>query len=691
MSSLLRTFRLAWLMLSFGAATLGGALAQQEAEPPPSAPVPKSIVYSATERDSIEGFTENPAVTRRMVDSLVLAVTHEHDLAKAWRSLVSPTDRVGIKVSTTGRRYFSSHKGVVAEIVSGLEAAGIPRSKVVVWDRLSGNLRAAGFVETPGGYMVHAIDPPQGFDQKTKVIAPMFGRLIWGDPLFHGKPNELSKISFDNEQLSAESHFATILSREVTKIINVAVFSDEAGCGVAGALYNVTVPNVDNNRRFTQPGGASSIVDLYGNSQIGPKVVLNILDGLVAQYAGGPGFNPNYAFHHCTLYASKDPVAHRRHSLAADGRVAQGSAAPADRGPCGLAGGGANDGARAIRRERHRGAADRGGAMSLPENLGGPVLRSVSRSFYLTIRVLPEELRAPIGLAYLLARASDTIADSASAPAEVRLGHLAAFGQMIGTGSKEGLALLRREITSPEAGEQTLIEQLPACIDALAKLDEPARKEIAAVMEKIIRGQSLDLGRFPAQAEGRVVALENAEQLEEYTYLVAGCVGEFWTRLCFQRLPRYSACDPAELCRIGVNYGKGLQLVNILRDLPADLRSGRCYLPADELQRAGASPQTLLEKPASARSVFGRWHERATALLEDGRRYIAALRPARLRIGCFLPWYLGVKTLDLLAAVPPLEAPGRVKVPRSTIRRALGLAPVVALTNAPLRGEGLDK
>ncbi len=294
-------------MLFFGAATAGCALAQEESAP--AAASPKSIVYSATEHDSIDGFAENPAVTRRMIDSLVLAVTHERDVGKAWRSLVAPTDRIGIKVATAGRRYFSSHRGLVAAIVSGLEAAGIPRSRVVVWDRLSGNLRAAGFVETPGGYAVHSIDPPAGFDPKTKVVAPMFGRLIWGDELFHGKSSALSQVSFDNHQLSAESHFATILSKEVTKIINVPVFSDESGCGVAGALYNVTVPNIDNNRRFTQAGGASSIVDLYGNSQIGPKVVLHILDGLVAQYAGGPGFNPNYAFLHRTLYASKDPVA----------------------------------------------------------------------------------------------------------------------------------------------------------------------------------------------------------------------------------------------------------------------------------------------------------------------------------------------------------------------------------------------
>ncbi len=244
-----------------------------------------------------------------MIDDLVLATTHEKDLGKAWRTLVSPSDRVGIKLATSGGRYFSSHPGIVSAILSGLEASGIPRSKVTLWDRESANLRAAGYTEQRGGYALRAIDPPHGWDPKAKVVAPMFGKLIWGDFMFHGAPPGHITTSLESDQLSADSYFGAVLSKDVTKIINVAVLSDEPGCGVAGVMYNVTVPNIDNNRRFTQPGGASSIVDLYMNSQIGPKVVLNVLDGLVAQYAGGPSFNPNYSFHHRTLYASKDPVA----------------------------------------------------------------------------------------------------------------------------------------------------------------------------------------------------------------------------------------------------------------------------------------------------------------------------------------------------------------------------------------------
>jgi len=309
--------------------------------------------------------------------------------------------------------------------------------------------------------------------------------------------------------------------------------------------------------------------------------------------------------------------------------------------------------------------------------LGGPLLKAVSRSFYLSIRILSRDLQAPMGLAYLLARASDTIADTADAPESVRLRHLAAFGEMIRTGTTAGLAELQRAIRPSDSGECDLIARLDRCLAWLATLGEFDRREIAQVMEKIIRGQTLDLQRFP-KGEG-VIALRTAAELEEYTYLVAGCVGEFWTRVCLHHVRRYAMMDEAELCALGRNYGKGLQLVNILRDLPGDRRAGRCYLPADELAASGSTPT------APACDVFQKWHRRASELLDEGQRYIATLRPARLRIACFLPWYLGVATLRRLQEHSPLETEERIKVPRSTVRGAFVRAALIALSNAPLR------
>lgn len=303
------------------------------------------------------------------------------------------------------------------------------------------------------------------------------------------------------------------------------------------------------------------------------------------------------------------------------------------------------------------------------KDLGGPLLASVSRSFYLSIRILPRRLRAPIGLAYLLARASDTIADSAEVPVEVRLRHLAAFARMIRSGKPDGLAELQADIHTPHPGETVLLCNLQRCLQWLAQLDNKDRGEIVDVLDKIIRGQTLDLERFGTGP--LVVALQTADELDEYTYLVAGCVGEFWTRLCLNHLPNCATLGLAEMRRIGAEYGKGLQLVNILRDFPEDLRNGRCYLPETELRAAGTSPTPLIDAPAKAQPVYDRWRERATAQLAHGYEYIAALRSARLRAACFLPWYLGLRTLRLLDRPDALTRTEKIKVSRITVRFAM--------------------
>ena len=273
---------------------------------------PTSTVFFAQDDQSIDRFAENPERSRAMVNALVLAATGQTDLAKAWRSLVTPADRVGIKVATAGGRTFSSHHGVVSAIVSGLEAAGVPRERILVWDRNSDDLRAAGYLPRADRYEVRAIDPPRGFDRDAPITTPMLGKLMWGDLLFAEKQRvPFGKGKDESDQLSGISHLARIVSREVTKIVNVPVLSDERGCGVAGAIYNATIPNVDNWRRFTQTEGAisSSPAELYADERLGPKCVLHIMDALLAQYAGGPAFNPNYSFPHQTIYASTDPVA----------------------------------------------------------------------------------------------------------------------------------------------------------------------------------------------------------------------------------------------------------------------------------------------------------------------------------------------------------------------------------------------
>ena len=242
-----------------------------------------------------------------MTDALVLAVTGQNDLAAAWKTLVKPDDRVGIKICATGGRFFSSHKSIIDALASGLAQAGVPPQNILVWDRA--DLANAGFSETSSRYTVATVAPIIGYDVKSGVTAPIEGQLIWGDALFinrHNRNDALLNVASEREQFSSESHWSKPLCA-VTKIINVPVLSSSEHCGVAGCFYNATIPNIDNWRRFlTEP---LYLVDLFHDEHVAPKIVLNILDGITAQFAGGPDWQPNYAWHHGVIYASKDPVA----------------------------------------------------------------------------------------------------------------------------------------------------------------------------------------------------------------------------------------------------------------------------------------------------------------------------------------------------------------------------------------------
>src|SRR6266705_1314321 len=283
---------------------IGSAFAQA-ASPTPE----RSIVYTTHDADAIVSYRTNRRVVRAMVDRLILAVTGQPDLARAWGSLISPNDKIGIKISAAGGELFTTHHDIVTAIVDGLVAAGHPRSSIIVWDRSIQENKEAGS-KRADGFELKSIAPRDGYDPKATFTAPLLGKLVWGDVDYisdRGKSEPLS----DTENTSSVSHFSRIVSNEVTKIINVPVMSNSTTNGIAGCLYNVTIPNIDNWRRFALGTGfgAESIAIIYSNPVISQKVVLNIMDGLMAQYGGGPQSQPNFALHHATLYASKDPVA----------------------------------------------------------------------------------------------------------------------------------------------------------------------------------------------------------------------------------------------------------------------------------------------------------------------------------------------------------------------------------------------
>jgi farnesyl-diphosphate farnesyltransferase len=302
-------------------------------------------------------------------------------------------------------------------------------------------------------------------------------------------------------------------------------------------------------------------------------------------------------------------------------------------------------------------------------DLSRSVLRSVSRSFYLSIRILPVRLREPVALGYLLARTTDTVADTAQVPSAVRIETL------------EQLANAIQGETAPDAHvdlvgafaplqqnptERTLVEALPQSLRWLEQLNSTDRTDVRDVLAKITRGQMLDLQRFDTS---EIRALSTAADLDEYTYLVAGCAGEFWTRLCFRHVDNFSALGEGEMLALGKRYGMGLQLINVLRDAGPDLRAGRCYFPEEELSAANMMPRDILQQPERFQPIYQRWMRKADEALTEGMDYSRAIRNRRVRAATVLPALIGQRTLALLRDAGATALQRNIKVTRAEVRR----------------------
>lgn len=306
------------------------------------------------------------------------------------------------------------------------------------------------------------------------------------------------------------------------------------------------------------------------------------------------------------------------------------------------------------------------------------ILKGVSRSFYLSVAVLPRSLRAPIGLAYLFARAADTIADTKIVSRDERLAHLETLRGFFRGDGPDGAVRIREALAAHQtiAAEAELVARLDECLALYRSLSAGDRDRIARVVLTLTEGMRMDLTTFPGEDEGKLAALETKADLDRYTYYVAGCAGEFWTATCMAHRPRLTSWDAAAMAARGARFGKGLQMTNVLRDLPRDLRIGRCYLPREDLRRLALAPQDLLD-PGCLPKVRPLLADLLRLTLEhyrEGWAYTLAVpRPElQIRLACTWPLLIGIQTLAGIARSRNLLDPDRpVKISRQAVYRLM--------------------
>ena len=303
------------------------------------------------------------------------------------------------------------------------------------------------------------------------------------------------------------------------------------------------------------------------------------------------------------------------------------------------------------------------------------ILEGTSRSFYLTLKNLPSGLRSQVGLLYLLARTSDTIADSERGVPAQRLQALERYNEYVQGNSSTLPDLSELAQLQRIASERKLLERVGDTVACVGRFSDQDQQHIRHCLNIIVGGQSLDLKRFANAGEGQIVALADDVELDDYAYRVAGSVGEFWTRMTLNHL--FETDEETELAMFekGVRFGKALQLINILRDIPADLRMGRCYIPSKSLSDIGMEPMDLLdaENMSHFKPLFDSCIDLAESHLDAAVEYIGMLPHSqfRLRGACMLPVLIGQRTLALLRDGNVLEPSNRIKVTRDEINGLL--------------------
>jgi len=319
----------------------GSALAPA-APPDPDAPVlpPLSPVILAENPDAVQRFAVNGQMARQMVDAALLTLTSAPDIGTAWKRLgVTPQDVVGIKITTMGGPLLSTHHALVQAICEGLEQAGLSPSRMIIWDKSRDDMIEAGYTPIrPDDSHVGIVSlfPGVGYDTSVVYKNEIIGTLIWGDtdfihnssnadlfdaaraavnddPTYGPKPDSTNALTGPAAppQTSTRSYYAVPLTRLCTKIINVPVLTDNSGIGMEGCLGSLALGAVDNNRRFQNDPtyGDPAICEILDKEFMRKKVIVHILDSLIAEYAGGPEFNPQFTQQIGAIYVSRDPVA----------------------------------------------------------------------------------------------------------------------------------------------------------------------------------------------------------------------------------------------------------------------------------------------------------------------------------------------------------------------------------------------
>lgn len=316
------------------------------------------------------------------------------------------------------------------------------------------------------------------------------------------------------------------------------------------------------------------------------------------------------------------------------------------------------------------------------------MLPRVSRTFAACIELLPQPLDHQVLVAYLLCRIADTAEDAPALPRADKHRLLAAFRTSLDEGAGEA-AGWRDAFAAAASDDEILARDVHRTLAQYRSFPAAVRAAIRPWVQEMCDGMAgfADLQPRP----GEFQALERVEDLDRYCWYVAGTVGHLLTELFALHAPRISGTRYERLKDRATDFGLGLQLVNIIKDVADDRTRGWSFVPRQLCESTGLPADQLLDpgRGDASRQVMDRLITKAHGHLDRALEYCTLL-PAneyRIRLFCLAPLYFAIRTLVAAENDPRLLDPAhKVKITRPQVYRTLAMGYLVAPSDTLVRG-----
>ncbi|PKO99750.1 MAG: hypothetical protein CVU13_04280 [Bacteroidetes bacterium HGW-Bacteroidetes-8] len=271
---------------------------------------PGKVIRVMDEKSVIDGKPQEEAAYR-MLSEAMLSLTGEKKLKKAWRQFVGPKDIIGLKVNPVAGKLLTTSHAVTKSVIRQLEEAGIPRENIVIWDRREMQLHETGYTQEnyPGITITgtECQDADGGFyDKEGKLHSES---RIDKSQFFYANLDGV----YDDYTIpymvngGKESYFTKICTERVTKIINLPILKN-AGPTTTLCLKNLSFGAITNTSRLHKLWHETCAY-VCAFPPLRDKVVLNIVDGLVGCFDGGPSAKPQFICNYNMLLVGSDAVA----------------------------------------------------------------------------------------------------------------------------------------------------------------------------------------------------------------------------------------------------------------------------------------------------------------------------------------------------------------------------------------------